>query len=261
MKKKIPLIGLALSLILLPISSSKAEIVIDDATTESERNTLIDMDSIFTDLEKKIMARKGFSYITDLGGYVNPVYISEDNPPITKAEMDAIDNWCKEVLTLTGADKTKTQKEKARILATYLKNSYPYDYKSDGSIEFNNKSSQIRSVPMYGIAQCAGFSKILVRLLDNANIESYVPFTRAFSDWHAVVRAYLDGKWVTIETTIGHITFPEEEDRVAYISGVIPYGHGPSADFYKSYGTNYNIFIETDIEDYLSKNNFNIYGY
>lgn len=240
---------------------------------------LIDMDTIFTDLEKKIMNRKGFDWRVDLGGYIDPVYINETDPPITEQEMKNIDDWCKKVIKVSGAAKAKTQKEKAMLLSMYLKTMYPYDVAGNTNIiKYIPEASQIRSIPYRGKAQCAGFSRILVRLLDVSGIESYVPFCRLNNTSHAVVRAFLDGKWETIETT-GHFTtynyyqhrnnmseiegdfFPEQRTPITYFIGTIPYPYGPEDDFNEDNGTEYNVFVEKDIEDYLSKNNFNIYGY
>lgn len=234
---------------------------------------LIDIDTIFTDLEKKIMLRKGFDWRTDLGGYIDPVYIDETDPPITKEEMATIDDWCRKVIEVSGASKAYSQREKAMLLSMYLKTMFP-----GNAGEYIPEASQIRSIPYRGKAQCAGFSRILVRLLDVSGIESYVALCRLNNGEHAVVRAFLDGKWETIETT-GHIKtynyyqhknnmseiegdfFPEKKTSITYFVGVIPYQHSPVKEFKKDMGTEYNIFIEKDIEDYLSNNNFNIYGY
>lgn len=240
------------------------------APQTSYAQPLIDMEDIFTDIEKAVMEAKGFNWRTDLGGDIDPFYIRENFAPITKEEMIQIDNWCEDVINKSGASRQKTQRDKAIMLTIYLKSFFPYNVNAFSSQYNYDKSTQLRAIPYLGTATCSGYAKILVRLLDVAGIESYVAQGKHKGSHHDTVRAYLDGKWISIEAT-GHeqtynyynhlgdkrylesVVFPQINHDIAYVYKF--------DDINKAYGCDYNIYVRKDIENFLSKNNFNIYGY
>lgn len=97
-----------------------------------------------------------------------------------------------------GVGGQSTQLGKAAALNAYLKNTFPYA--NDGSDHY--QMSSIFSLTEYGKGKCAGFAMTLARALNTLGIDAY--FAKASlrsTEDHAVVRAFLDGRWYTIEAT------------------------------------------------------------
>lgn len=263
MRKKIIKKSLALilgSLMLLPSISSANE------------EKLVEV--VFTEMEKEAMWAKGFDYRKDLGGEIDPVfYTNETNPPLTRYEMEQINEWCRQVYHASLASQQKTQTQKALYLSIYLRSFIPYDmtYEITKDLEDVMRSSHLRAIPYYGSATCKGFAVTLVRLLDIAGIESYVAMGSKDHEGHAMVRAYLDGKWKTIEATpwmepfnfYEHLNNKKFLNDSVFVKNIKYVNSYKDLQIYPSFKTTKDFYVLTNkkLENYLAKNNFIIYDY
>lgn len=231
------------------------------------------VEAIFTDMEKQAMSAKGFDYQKDLGRVDSLNYQYDINPPITRYEMEQINDWCRQVYHVSYADKQSTEKQKALYLAIYLRSCFRYDttYKNTGDYNALVRSAHLRALPYTGKATCKGFSLALVRLLDFIGIESYVVDASKDHEGHAMVRAYLDGHWTTIETTPGIEPFNFYEylydkqfiNSSIFVSNITYVNSYKDLQIYPAFETtaNYYVLTNKNLEKYLAKNNFIIYDY
>ena len=271
-KLKIAAISAMLVLPLIP-SVASAEITVDDAVSSGQvKEKLVNVE--FTHEELKVMNAKGFDPRYDLGDDYN---YSNDHIPINKDTMKQINDWAKLAYRVSGAAKVKGERNKARLMAAYLTTFYPYDLASISSGDYDTmwKVSSLTAIPFRAKAACMGFSHMLVRMLDVIGIESYQTMA-CMKDpdgtnpgYHSVVRAYLDGRWTTVETTgtIGPNQLYQDVIRGMNMDEAIfpnAYYVGSESELYKIAGrTNYRyeVVVDKEIEDYLKNNNFIIYGY
>lgn len=213
-------------------------------------------------IEKDILVAKGFRHGGSKGllkNYYDPKY--EDITPENMAEIDA---WAKDVVEKSGANTKKMQKEKIKSVALYLKNEYPYDIEA---IETGNtyEAAFVGTLLRKNKAICTGYTLGLIRILDTMGIESYMAFSWT-NESHAVTRAFADGKWITVEPT----GYPGSFSIIDFMNkgyDVDDYVFPSSITFVNSkeelkspHKTRYAVYARKDIEDFLSKNNFMVYG-
>lgn len=269
---KIAALSAAIMLPMIP-SIANAEIVIDDAVSASQvKEDLVTVE--FTPLEKKLMNGKGFDYRYDLGGDYD---YSDGRIPLNEYTMYQINDWAKTAYYKSGAADVKGERNKARLMAAYLTTYYPYDSESIESEDVKTmwKASSLTSLPFRAKSACMGYSYMLVRMLDILGIESYQTMA-CMKDpdgtnpgYHSVVRAHLDGKWTTIETTgtIGPNQLHQDVMNGYNMDNEIfpkAYQVGSEEALYQIAGQTkhrYEIVVDKEIEDYLANNNFIIYGY
>lgn len=214
-------------------------------------------------IEEKILNAKGFKVSDSDGTIVN--YFYKRNRDVSKEDIQKIDAWGRDVIEKSGANKKKTQKEKAKFITAYLKTRYLYDVDAVLNSDLW-ESAQTGTLASKGTAICTGSALGLVRVLDLMEIESYMAYSYKGGS-HAVVRAYLDGTWTTIEPTsyekkFNLLDYIKKDSR--YDINVFPEDITyvvSREELRPGYQTKYVVCIEKDIEDFLSENNFKFYGY
>lgn len=213
-------------------------------------------------IEKDILAAKGFRSGGSNGFLIN--YYDPKYKDVTSKDMLDIDTWAKSVVEKSGANKKKTQREKIKSITLYLKNEYPYDIDAIKTGDTYD-AARVGTLFYKNKAICTGCTLGLVRILDTIGIESYMAFSWTNGS-HAVTRAFADEKWITIEPTgyfggFSIINFMNQGYDVE--DAVFP----KSITFVNSmeelkspHKTKYTVYARKDIEDFLSENNFIVYG-
>lgn len=231
----------------------------------NDEDDIVNRPEEITEIENEIIMQKGFVYDGMKDGF-RDLYTHYSEPLLEDEEMLAVNKWAKDVAKKSGAIKQKTDLGKAKYAAAFIKSNYPY-----GAIDESvGNDSAVGALYKHGRATCGGFSYAFIRVLDVMGIESYKANSRKDGVSHAVTRAYLDGKWKTLEPTGYEKSYDLHKDLISgrdidnFIiipAKAINYVYSNDELWDNNYRTKYVVHIDKDIEDYLSKNNFKIYGY
>lgn len=226
-----------------------------------------------TDLEKRVLQGKGFAYRkNNNNGYdewqLTNYYRSPKDSKIDYLEMEKIDAWANDVIAKSGALKQKTQRDQVKYVVSYIKSNFLYDTAIQNSGEYG-VASQIGSIPNRNSAMCGGFAYGVVRVLDILDIESYLALGTDEGGYHATVRAYLDGEWELIEPTgytskydlMRDLKKGRDIDKYIYPKDVTYVSTVEESKKSSNYNTRYVICQEKEVEDFLSQNDFIIFGY
>lgn len=219
-------------------------------------------------LDKEIMEAKGFNYEKDILKQYDASTDYKYNPPLSAEEVRDIDDWCKWAYEESGAAKQKSVRDKVIYASIFLKSNYAYDYESPYESKEFFESSQLRSLPYKNTGACIGFSNILTRMLNIADIEAYTTLANLEGELHSVVRVMINKQWYTVEATGYEVPFNfyDYTDDKQFLDNWTFIDDYSTLVFDKDYlmndyGTEYNIYVNTAIENRLSKGQVVIFGH